>query len=1065
MASFTPYADVKLVLKGKEAGKVGIIDITNGGTGHTSVPTVNITGGGGTGATATATITNGIVTKITITAQGTGYTTNPTVTIVRTGGSGITSTAEAHIDSVDLSKIFTVIEWEEGVPQSIKLTTSSAFGAFQTTTNKILHFDKIYLEYTTLVNGNIESDVFHVKNINRKRGGNGKQLLLSCPHQSSNIWNRKIPLVVRRSSGNTALEKVIAKINSSNGTADPTVLSPTFDIITKLGNNLSTETSNNYVFERRTIKQVFDEIARIEGQPVEGGGSFQPPYIRFKSNYNHTTNAGIDEVNIQAYAQGFNKNTGTGTFTNIPNTTLAHYPIEDTNEKLTNIIKQDSDEDPERATNIELRCSQSAGDYLGDWTKYQGAKNFFDTAQFWATGKNFKRGNLVNLAGLVYEARIDHISNAGNSPEFDTITTWIQRTFTIPTTWATAQSYNKEVVIKQDKIAYKSEQAHTSSSGNQPPNDDFWVRIHYAPTVDYSPETKGRIQDWVNALGGAKHAATDNGKTRIIDPNVIINDKLHPRTYVRFVGKNPTLIPASLKIGGTRIPDAFKMLVVEPNYGVDPPTATDTGEGDFSGSDANGVAFAGNIAQFVDPDLDGTGSWFVFKKKTTSQDQEVYDHFEGDSWTKNPCRGTLSFVDGDGTCQIGSRDTTWIGGSYQIINGIDVTPIFGNLSVLVQFGQFVDNRPFECAHAVKFDSGNGRVDMGQQTVLNDPLGASSGIFIKTEPDLTPSAAKIFNWPFFIGANFWSLNPVSSNAIPFGAVTIGEIVNLPTFDFDNLNRAPDGSIKFFGPELENYYPISKFASWVQFIATVASGSALENTIDLKGDYSFGIWQVDRNDNIRVIDDLTLGKANEILHIEGSLPGNTYKGVQGIPLFFSAQEPDTTDAFDPKEVVWGGIFSKDSFDPQGRYQITGNPFYFKSQLELRLDGWRKIKPLIITNLDIPTALPSRNIETQVETNESIIRYAQGKNLVLGLEKLYNFKRQKFNVDTSGRSKVDVRHGDPVYVTDPELVSDTTDSLPNTLKMVVNKITRTFSKAPGKSPGGVLETYEVITRLYPD
>jgi len=344
------------------------------------------------------------------------------------------------------------------------------------------------------------------------------------------------------------------------------------------------------------------------------------------------------------------------------------------------------------------------------------------------------------------------------------------------------------------------------------------------------------------------------------------------------------------------------MLVVEPNYVADPPTATDTGEGDFAGSDPNGVTFAGNIAQYVDPDLDGTGTWFVFKKKTTSQDQEVYDHDEGISWTKNPCNlGTLPFVDGAGVCQLGTRSATWVGGSYQIINGLDTTAIFGNLGTLTQFGQFVSNRSFECAHAVKFDSINSRVDMGQQTVLDAPLGASSGIFIKTEPDLTPSASKIFNWPFFIGANFWSLNPVTSNAIPFGAVTIGEIVNLPTFDFDNLNRAPDGSINFFGPELENYYPISKYASWVQFIATIGSGSAIENTIDLKGDYSFGIWMVDRNDNVRVIDDITLGKTNAILHVEGSLPGNTYKGVQGIPLFFSAQEPDTTNAFDPKEFV--------------------------------------------------------------------------------------------------------------------------------------------------------------------
>ena len=68
------------------------------------------------------------------------------------------------------------------------------------------------------------------------------------------------------------------------------------------------------------------------------------------------------------------------------------------------------------------------------------------------------------------------------------------------------------------------------------------------------------------------------------------------------------------------------------------------------------------------------------------------------------------------------------------------------------------------------------------------------------------------------------------------------------------------------------------------------------------------------------------------------------------------------------------------------------------------------------------------------------------------------------TSGRSKVDLRHGDPVYVTNPEMVDETTDSIDNTLKMVVDKITRTFSKAP-KGPGGVEETYSLITRLYPE
>ncbi len=62
---------------------VSSITVTNGGTGYTTPPAVTITGGGGTGATATATVdpATGAVTAITIDTVGSGYTAVPTVTI------------------------------------------------------------------------------------------------------------------------------------------------------------------------------------------------------------------------------------------------------------------------------------------------------------------------------------------------------------------------------------------------------------------------------------------------------------------------------------------------------------------------------------------------------------------------------------------------------------------------------------------------------------------------------------------------------------------------------------------------------------------------------------------------------------------------------------------------------------------------------------------------------------------------------------------------------------------------------------------------------------------------
>ena len=71
------------------AGTTGVttIPVTNGGS-YLSAPLVSITGGGGTGATAVANLTNGVVTSITITNPGTGYTGTPTVTLIGGGGTG-----------------------------------------------------------------------------------------------------------------------------------------------------------------------------------------------------------------------------------------------------------------------------------------------------------------------------------------------------------------------------------------------------------------------------------------------------------------------------------------------------------------------------------------------------------------------------------------------------------------------------------------------------------------------------------------------------------------------------------------------------------------------------------------------------------------------------------------------------------------------------------------------------------------------------------------------------------------------------------------------------------------
>jgi hypothetical protein len=83
---------------------VGSVQLINGGTGYTSAPTVTFSGGGGSGATAEAVVTDGVVAEITITAKGKDYSSAPTVTIEGGGGSGATGTV--HLQAWTTVKIY-----------------------------------------------------------------------------------------------------------------------------------------------------------------------------------------------------------------------------------------------------------------------------------------------------------------------------------------------------------------------------------------------------------------------------------------------------------------------------------------------------------------------------------------------------------------------------------------------------------------------------------------------------------------------------------------------------------------------------------------------------------------------------------------------------------------------------------------------------------------------------------------------------------------------------------------------------------------------------------------------
>jgi hypothetical protein len=79
------------------SGGVVNVTVTSGGSGYTA-PVVTFVSSSGINATATATVTGGVITAINITSNGSGYQQAPTVTITDSTGTGATATADVEIN-------------------------------------------------------------------------------------------------------------------------------------------------------------------------------------------------------------------------------------------------------------------------------------------------------------------------------------------------------------------------------------------------------------------------------------------------------------------------------------------------------------------------------------------------------------------------------------------------------------------------------------------------------------------------------------------------------------------------------------------------------------------------------------------------------------------------------------------------------------------------------------------------------------------------------------------------------------------------------------------------------
>lgn len=90
---------------GAKVSRVTHISVSNVGTGWTSAPTVVFTGGGGTGAAATAYVSGGLITGVVVTNGGSGYTSAPDVSFTGGGGTGAVATAAFNANIVPVTVV------------------------------------------------------------------------------------------------------------------------------------------------------------------------------------------------------------------------------------------------------------------------------------------------------------------------------------------------------------------------------------------------------------------------------------------------------------------------------------------------------------------------------------------------------------------------------------------------------------------------------------------------------------------------------------------------------------------------------------------------------------------------------------------------------------------------------------------------------------------------------------------------------------------------------------------------------------------------------------------------
>jgi hypothetical protein len=884
-----------------------------------------------------------------------------------------------HGPDFDLIPYLEQLEYEETGNEDISNATihlNAHFGKFlkavtQTGTAipKIEFFDRIYIEFED-DQGDKQKDVVEV--VHREPSelpGVGDTIELSCEHQGWHFFRMHNLKQYQRESNFNMIADMGAVYNSTDvrGTNQPSLEGHDviFNAGTEIGNAASQATSIDMDFGNSEflIGDGVNAVADRAGASVDAGGELEFFDWRTISKYDHSLGTNLDVIQMQYRVSG----------------AVAVKPVISKSDAVAKILDTRSRQDPEKSTHVYAYGAINAGSLPTAFQIYFGEKEAFNAAPDWVDARVYKTNMRVQFNGAFYKSLQDHTAAIGvNDP--------------------------------------------TTGLGV------FWTGPLAFTSIDYSPLTKNRPQYWINSGAGYVHQQVfpANNKAAMHDQNLVIRDINHRRTWADIKTTGATGIPSSMYIqGGSDVMYRGFRVFLDTENGVLPLLSPFTGNGGF---DRFNKAYADAVVQHNGSTFTGADewrNWDVFL--TPSDDAEVIDMRNGDSYVWNPC-SSLTF---NGTCSGSRTSPGWNAGAYQAVS-------IGGLTV----GQFLPGAIADCLHPYQILTGPNRPDFGNaQGIEPGTPGVNSAVRVKFN---TGSGARS------LGAwlNLAFPIPRDGYAGAFTATTVGERYLNPTLDLQNKHLSSIGKrglnqgVDAEGRGSLDYGKLSAIRQYLKIIPTAVGGLVIAG-----GDFKIRIAFFD-TDDIVVTKDVTITHRNNFDETEAEFPFETYRGRHGIA-FTPLQELEILDIFNSRNVVRMSIATLESYDSEGRYNPLNRYGAQFGTIELQVDAPHFVKPLTAVTQEetLQASKPALNLERDPLEAPEISNYVQLKNHALSMLEIEQFKRVEYEITRPLRC--DLHFGQEFTLKHPILIDDA-DVAPNDEIDLVCK-RRVFNYKKGKGGGG--------------